>query len=361
MACSIGTPRPSRVVDEIAGTWDFKWPLGTKVRVAFQRPPRRAGCSPEDQARAERAFEQARLEVIRLASRWHEAVSEALTRPGQPLRAVEFLRRGISLSFPDELILEAPDASTPILGNEHRSPFLTEDARARPYDVLVSLEDLPINRIDPFRFAGPSPKDQYIGERRGLDRVTMPRSELGCYARTVDYGLPTIYLGRFGKLTNVDLLQYLRSEMGQHIVVHEFGHVLGLAHEHQNPHYPDTFYRDPAEIRESIVKHNGMNDGDVTVSNVIETIVGRWPGSPEFSDWGVPPNTTESLYALDSIMAAPFHRTFLREDLIPESLKQATANIGWHTHPRPTDVANLIRMYCPAGVELLQAADAAQQ
>ena len=55
----------------------------------------------------------------------------------------------------------------------------------------------------------------------------MNRSRLGSDAQTVEQDKPTLFLN-FRKLDNYAI---------RATVVHEFGHVLGLGHEHQHPSY----------------------------------------------------------------------------------------------------------------------------
>jgi hypothetical protein len=346
MACSLRRGRQGKAV-EVAGTWDFKWPLGTEIRVAFQRPPMLQ--SGVEQQQLVRAFDQARAEIIRLATRWREEVGNALERDRAKRRprAMEFFRKGISLSFPDDLVLDAPDRDTPILGSEHRSPFLQRDVRERPYDVLVSLEDLPIVQINPFKFRGESPKDAVVGPRRGLERITMPQSELGSYARWVDYGVPTIYLGRFGGHKEKPLLDFLQTDLAQHIVVHEFGHVLGLPHSHQSPHLPDIHYKAISDIRDAIAHHNKLEREDVTEQTVKESIVDRWSGGLDFSDWGKAADAP-SIYELDSVMAAAHHV----HCLLPQDPPKPSTDVpSIRVRPSDSDVAHLIRMYAPCGCE----------
>jgi hypothetical protein len=367
MTCSVRKPRGGRAT-EIAGTWDFKWPLGTEIRVAFQRPP---NLSSDD------TFANARREVIALARRWEEAISQQLANSNE-VDAADFFQNGIRFSFPDDLVFDAPAHYDFIVAEEHRSPFLV-DERRRQYDVLVSFEDLPLNR---HRARSASERNEALRsdvEDVGIEVIAAPTSELGCYARRRDFGIPTIYIGRFGEYGQaVKLDEYYTYPLVQHVVVHEFGHVLGLAHEHQNPHLDRVPYRQPGDIRVTYAEIFRLKPDHISDRDVMEQVTDAWPGSPRFSDWNdFEGDDKPTLYDLESIMSYPFHHLFLKPRLKPgeapsgrevfDAIEQVKANLikltsedargdkpnghpelyGLLTHPTDTDVANLVRMYAP--------------
>ncbi len=104
----------------------------------------------------------------------------------------------------------------------------------------------------------------------------------------MDSGVPTVYLGQpeyFSR--NNPGKDYFASEQFIHCIVHEFGHVLGLAHEHQNPRIKHIPWKDVQDIVRIFHEATGLTaDPDF-----VESLITRpWPHTTEghvikFSDW----------------------------------------------------------------------------
>jgi len=198
--------RPSSDVEapkgaiEVLGTWDFKWPQNTKIRVAFQSPD-----SPDIDVND---FKKAVEQIKKLARSWTQT-------NGKNHAAIDF----DFLETP----LEPADSTDPQNGSPFEAPNDLGAYGKVNYDVLVSLDQLPRGRRDPVSV-------------ELIERIFLPRSELGSFARRQDYGVPTINIGPFAGLFDKGLANYYEfNPVGRFYVVHEFGHVLGLIHEHQNP------------------------------------------------------------------------------------------------------------------------------
>jgi hypothetical protein len=261
----------------IVGTWDFKWPEGTKIRVAFQR-------LPESESVSDVEFEQAKQVVRTLAEKWHASPQQ------------QHLRFGFDT---DPAADFAPPAIVGGVVHPQRRSRVSGKAW-RQYDVLVSLERLAIER-----------QDTVSGKR---DKVFLPESELGSYARRVDFGTPTMFLGRIGEYAG-SLLEWLGSQQGAMMVIHEFGHALGLAHEHQSPVARRALGNDESsydleKARKILIERLGVLASDLPVGTeatnqfLAAHLSIPWPGNEQFSDWRKYPDKGA---VLDSIMAVPYH------------------------------------------------------
>ena len=329
----IFSPRPAcrfkalQTAVEVAGTWDYKWPKGCRIRVALQTPPRHLAGD----------LEAVWTRIQDLANRWHAAVASfAPDRLDDVWPSSTSVPLGIGFSFLDTP-LEAPMGAASFLGDSHKSPFTRGDRGFSRYDVLVSLEDLPVFRVDPFRFNDVAEPEGDRPPEEGLERVLMPMSELGAYARRADFGSPTIFLGRFGEAVTKgwSLLEYLHTALGEHATVQQFGHVLGLANEHQNPAYGvRSAYRPPAELAAAIQSMYGISQTP-TDEEIQNHILSPWPGDRAFSDWAEPVRALEDL---ESVMTHARHDKLLKA---PGTLAPA----GLVTSPTRADVSNLVNMY----------------
>ena len=324
----------------VHGTWDYKWPLRSKIRVAFQELPGDA-----------RLTDDVRDIVRKAADRWWDEASVKYPGLKQLLPKLEWL----------DPLFEAPLGDANSITDQHRSPFL--DASVQ-YDVLISLQDLPVRRIDPFRDPGSE-----------LDVVSFPISDLGSSARRTDYGSPTMYIGRFGHraVHKQPLAQYLESALGQHVILHEFGHVYGLPHVFQHPDLVPIerpaqvppqerrrFYRSKSEIIGLTDQLLGIQ---LSPDQVDGHVLAIWPGSKEFSDWlDIAParEEHERTGTLDSVMTMP-HYKYLLEGVgniqtrrEPGALRYISGNADLVlqdseivTSLRPYDLDTLSLMYDP--------------
>jgi len=146
--------------------------------------------------------------------------------------------------------------------------------------------------------------------------------------------------------------------------VHEFGHVLGLAHTSQNPCYSQREEYRPAHELGAIL--NGAFDlRDAAQEDFIERHIRMpWEGDGQFSDWLQAAGT---LKELDSVMAHPMHAALLESDTskpvdIAAALKKALhtlessnpdgGNPHIRTQPSKTDIEYLLNLYPQTGISV---------
>jgi len=255
---------------EIMGTWDFKWPEGAELRVAFQRPP---GVSTTE-------FTDAKTAIIALAQRWHQS------------------RNPLRFSF------DTPDFGPPEFKQQGKHPqnrTSTTSEAWREYDILISLE--PIKGLT---------RTDTIGGK--TEHIFMPQSEVGSYARRIDFGTPSMYLGPMsGYVGKLDAYYESGDAIMEMMVVHEFGHALGLGHEHQSPLARAALGLSKAsydfdKAREILINRFGVAPTDLPKSpetaEFLEAHLGLpWPGNPRFSDWRAYARGSN----INSIMSVAYH------------------------------------------------------
>jgi hypothetical protein len=326
---------------EISGTWDFKWPRGSKIRVAFQKLP---------EAMVGLTLAPVKDVVIQHAAKWADVL---------PAGSVTFEFLETDLDAP---LGEPKERDARPEPDRQRSPFEPNTASAPLYDVLVSLADLPLTLFDEFRGA------------REVERVVLPFSELGTYARRADYGTPTIYLGRFGDAVQEKdpsaFVRYFQSPLAAHIIVHEFGHVLGLPHTHQHPRLVPVsaavhggsikdrrkgideerkkFYRSEAEIRKVIAGMLGVELSDEAIQ---EQLLNGWRGNEAFSDWLDLSRDEVAAHEADatlpSVMTFPYYGCMKKGHPGCSRCQGVAPFDDAFTAPQPHDIDMLRRMYVP--------------
>jgi len=283
---------------KVFGTWDFKWPQGTVIKVAFQAPPESELTGGE--------FDKVKGEVKALAERWLAPLGDKSPN--------------ISFNFGVK-DMPAPGA----IGSAKSG-----EGPVREYDVLVSLAKLPL--VEP-------------GTKKEPERpVFFPKSQLGSYACREDYGVPTVYLGPLQSYQGT-LVNYLTTPEFKYSVIHEFGHVLGLAHEHQNPRVV-VAWKSAAKIADIIGKATGVK---LEVPFVEIDIIHKWPASQIgeeilFSDWREPPPNVGGHPQFNSVMVTPMWRSFLEGE--PDD-EQPLPDVS--TVPTEGDRRQLAVMYPPTG------------
>ena len=146
-------------------------------------------------------------------------------------------------------------------------------------------------------------------------------STVGTDALTVAADKPTMNYGWLEPDT--DMREY------QRVVRHEFGHALGMIHEHQNPAAQGQIPWDKPKVY-AYYAQQGWNKDDVDF-NIFE------------------------LYSEDSTNHTAFDRTSIMEYAVPDSLTIGSYAIGWNTEFSPMDIEFMKRQYpkaAPAMTEL---------
>lgn len=243
----------------VQGTWDFKWPKGSIIRVYVD-----LGAQKQ--------------RVKEVADRWFEKAN-----PGQ-----------LRFDF---------------------------DATLDNYDVYLSLQQL-------------------VGER------PVPETQLGTYCQRVPLGTPTCKCGWVDGLKDEngdpypDEATYFQGLAFEQILLHEFGHILGLPHLHQHPRFKTRLKATltPDSVRNEIEKQVGFKP---TADDVRKDVTEPWPGDERFSDW-LPIGGKEDqpgFYAPGSIMMGHPLRGIFEGDPI------STPTLKFMTQPGVIDIEWLEHMY----------------
>jgi hypothetical protein len=133
----------------------------------------------------------------------------------------------------------------------------------------------------------------------GTDALTVPRAE-----PTMNYGWLE---------PDTDLAEY------QRVVRHEFGHAVGMIHEHQNPDAAGTIPWDKPKVY-AYYARQGWSKADVD-ANLFD------------------------VYDTDTTNFTTFDPTSIMQYAIPEELTIGTYSVGWNTALSPTDVAFMRTQY----------------
>jgi hypothetical protein len=136
-------------------------------------------------------------------------------------------------------------------------------------------------------------------------------STVGTDALTVGSAHPTMNYGWLEP--NTSIREY------QRVVRHEFGHALGMIHEHQNPTAQGQIPWDKPKVY-AYYAQQGWSKADVN-SNIFE------------------------VYAEDSTNHTAFDPTSIMEYAIPDSLTIGSYSIGWNTEFSTADIDFMRRQY----------------
>jgi hypothetical protein len=317
--------RTSAIDDgRVFGTWDFKWPQRYEVEVRFQ-------ALPTDQLEA-LPKEVVLPEGFTLTNEESALIAQGQEPFGKLTRLVECLAQ--------RWLAGSSNPANIRLVFRHDDPVRRASAAiatALEYDVLVSLANLPQDR------RGRSSNDEGF-----TDSVFLPGSELGRYAQRADYSVPTTYLGKRKQYPGPSA-QYFGSHEFWHWCVHEFGHVLGLPHEHQNPKVHEKVRaglksdQDIARILATALGENGRPNPRITATEIAEEITTPWPAAmidlvPQYSDFrdhlDLRPDDSSSIM---------FHIYWQR--LLIGSTEEETPR--FFERPREGDLKHLLSMYPP--------------
>jgi hypothetical protein len=336
MSCLGSTQcRHAKVVAQerrLFGTWDFKWRQGTKIRVAFLDSTKELN----QPLQLEGQTLTRRRAVEELANRW---LAELDGERGVPNISFEFIDEFDRTAATE--VFEAQMAAREQAAKEGRR--VEDDAKENnllpaardTYDVLLWLGELPEESYRPAQ----------------AEESILASSHLGSYARRERRYIPTAYLG-VSKDRDLSPKAYFDSPEFAWTVIHEFGHILGLAHEHQNP-LVDLRWKELPEAMDLFRKVLHPKTSDKVLAEYLQSeLTSKWPSSPvsdgsvPFSDWQ--PGSAQDV--LGSVMTFPLARFLVAGSptpaaVGPDLLAQAVGELG--NRPSVRDLRHLRALYPP--------------
>jgi hypothetical protein len=349
----------------ITGTFDFRWPRGSTIRVAFQ-DCQNSKALPKLVDKVREAFEAWGVgKVIRAdgPNLAYAIVQELFPAGGQvtqdllqeeadrvrQITAAEMRdRKAVAQLAGDAERFAAVAAHATEAGPSNAAHLAGVGAAVLDYDVLISFAPMPVV----------IPGSDFL--ENAARALVYAQSDLGSYAKREDLGLPTSYLGRPStfkvdqEVGDLDLA-WLNSSEGTFTIMHEVGHILGLAHEHQNPkrHLTEKVYRPYPQILEILTLREMAPIYHDFIERELTTPFADPEGSQTFSQWRDPTDAERAGGPIGSVMVEPIYRCMLLyREANHDCLRQADclfedAYYDQLQHPTDSDRRQLLQLYRP--------------